>query len=275
MSFVEETRSSQRRFLAVALGAIGLLYMLLFVLPMLYMVAVSYGSVTLGAPQDLDHWYSSYTRFWGSAYYRDIMFTSLKLAFWTMVATLAFGLPLAYVASRGSKVVRVLALIAVINPLFVSTIVRAFGLNILLTEMHLDRTFTAVLIGCVQVTLPFMVVPLMSGFRDIDPLTIHSARTLGAGRLRIAFRIALPILAPSLLAGGVLVFVLTMNIFSIPLILGKPERPTMALVVYQSALAHADFVFAAAVAMIMLVLAITIIAIQGRVARGGARSVVI
>jgi putative spermidine/putrescine transport system permease protein len=273
--FVEESRSSQRRFLALALGIIGLLYMVIFVLPMLYMVAVSYGNADIGARQDLAHWYSAYSRFWSSSYYRGIMYTSLRLAFFTILLTLALGLPLAHLAAKGSKFFRVIALIAVINPLFVSTIVRAFGLNIILRKVNLDRTFLAVLIGCVQVTLPFMVIPLMSGFRDIDPLTIHSARTLGAGRFRIAFRVALPILAPSLLAGGVLVFILTMNIFSIPLILGKPERPTMALLVYQSALAHANFVFAAAVAMIMLAIALTIIFVQGRVVRGGARSVII
>jgi putative spermidine/putrescine transport system permease protein len=273
--FVEESRSAQRRFLVLALGIIGLLYMVIFVLPMLYMVAVSYGSADIGAKQDLEHWYSAYTRFWTSSYYRSIMYTSLRLALFTFIATLALGLPLAHLAAKGSKFFRAIALIAVINPLFVSTIVRAFGLNIILRKLSLDRTFLAVLIGCVQVTLPFMVIPLMSGFRDIDPLVIHSARTLGAGRFRIAFRIALPTLAPSLLAGGVLVFILTMNIFSIPLILGKPERPTMALLVYQSALSHANFVFAAAVAMIMLAVALTVIFLQGRVARGGARSVII
>ena len=85
----------------------------------------------------------------------------------------------------------------------------------------------------------------------------------------------MPTLAPSLLAGTVLVFILTMNIFSIPLILGKPERPTMALLVYQSALAHANFVFAAAVAMIMLAIALTVIFVQGRVVRGGSRNVIL
>ena len=140
----------------------------------------------------------------------------------------------------------------------------------LLKSVGLEDSFWAVLVGTTQILLPFMVLPLMSGFRDIDPLTIHSARTLGSGRFRIAFRIALPIMMPSLLAGSVLVFILAMNIFSIPLILGKPTDPTMALIVYQSAFEHANFTFAAAIALILLAIALTVIFLQGRAARRGA-----
>jgi ABC-type spermidine/putrescine transport system permease subunit I len=243
---VEETRSAQRRFLALGLGVISLLYLVVFVLPMLYMVAVSFGETRLATDQLGHHGaLAAYTRFWQSSYYRRIMFYSLRLAGTCIVVTL----------------------IAVINPLFVSTIVRAFGLNMFLRWIHLDRTFTAVVIGSVQILLPFMVIPLMSGFRNLDPLTIHSARTLGSGRLRIAFRVVLPVITPALLAGSVLVFILSMNIFSIPLILGEPSHPTLALVVYQSAFTHANFTFAAAVALVLLAATLVVIALQGRVLR--------
>jgi putative spermidine/putrescine transport system permease protein len=265
---VEETKASQRRFLALGLGVITSLYVVAFVLPMLYMVAVSLGKTRLATDQFGDtSTLAAYSRFWGSSYYRRILLYSLRLALTCIVLTVLLGIPLAYTAVRGSRLYRIVTLVAVINPLFVSTIVRTFGLNMFLRWVHLDRTFTAVVIGTVQIVLPFMVIPLMAGFRNLDPLTIHSARTLGSGRLRVALRIVLPVIAPALLAGSVLVFILSINIFSIPLILGEPERPTLALVVYQSALSHANFTFAAAIALILLLLTLIVIAMQGRLFR--------
>lgn len=273
--YVEETQGARRRFLALGLGVIGTLYLVAFILPMLYMVAVSFGETRLGTDQlDFEGPLAAYERFWGSEYYRGIMFDSLRLAFSAIVGTIALGLPLAYTATRGSKWYRIVIIVAVVNPLFVSTIVRSFGLDLFLKAINLADSFGAVLIGTVQILLPFMVLPLMSGFRAVDPLTIHSARTLGSGRFRIAVRIVLPTLAPSLLAGSVLVFILSMNIFSIPLILGRPEDPTMALVVFHSALAHANFTFAAGVALILLALALVVIFLQGRLVRGAVRGVV-
>jgi len=276
-AFVEETRGARLRFLAIGLGIIGLLYMVAFVLPMLYMVAVSFGGTRLATEQigGFEGPLAAYQRFWGTAYYRSIMWESLRLALASVATTMIIGMPLAYTAVKGSRLYRIVTLVAVINPLFVSTIVRAFGLDMLLKTVGLEDSFYAVLIGTTQILLPFMVLPLMAGFKDIDPLTIHSARTLGSGRFRIAFRIALPVLAPSLLAGSVLVFILAMNIFSIPLILGKPNDPTMALIVYQSAFEHANFTFAAAVALILLAIAFTVIFLQGRVARRAGRGVVL
>lgn len=273
--FVEETRSARRRFLVVGLGAITLLYLIVFVMPMLYMVAVSFGTGNVGAAPPLDDPFEAYTNFWGTEYYRNIMYMSLRLGLYTIIGTIFIGLPLAYLAAKGPSWYRIVTLVAVLNPLFVSTIIRAFGLGVVLDYIGIGDGFPAVLVGSVQILLPFMVIPLMTGFRDLDPLVIHTARTLGSGRFRIAFRIALPTLAPSLLAGSVLVFILAINIFSIPLILGRPENPTMALLVFQLALTHANFTFAAAVAMIMLVLALAVIWFQGRLVKGGGRSVIL
>jgi ABC-type spermidine/putrescine transport system permease subunit I len=273
--YLEETQWARRRFLALGLGVIGTLYLVAFILPMLYMVAVSFGETRLGTDQfEFEGPLAAYERFWGSEYYREIMFDSLRLAFSAIVGTIALGLPLAYTATKGSRWYRIVIIVAVVNPLFVSTIVRSFGLDLFLKAINLADSFGAVLIGTVQILLPFMVLPLMSGFRAVDPLTVHSAKTLGSGRFRIAVQIVLPTLAPSLLAGSVLVFILSMNIFSIPLILGRPEDPTMALVVYQSALAHANFTFAAGVALILLALALVVIFLQGRLVRGAVRGVV-
>src|SRR6478609_5409830 len=128
---VEETKSARRRHLALGLGVIGVLYLVAFIMPMLYMVAVSLGGTRLASaqPNGFTGALAAYQRFWGDSYYRNIMFFSVKLALASVATTMLLGLPLAYMAARGSRVLRVIVIIAVIKPLFVSTIVRAFGLH--------------------------------------------------------------------------------------------------------------------------------------------------
>src|SRR4051812_27516045 len=130
-AFVEETRGARLRLVALGLGVIGLLYVVAFVMPMLYMAAVSLGSTRLATkqPNGFTGALAAYHRFWGTTYYRNIMFFSLKLAFASVATTMLIGLPLAYTAARGSRFMRLITIVAVVNPLFVSTIVRAFGLH--------------------------------------------------------------------------------------------------------------------------------------------------
>lgn len=259
---VEESKSAGRRLVLGGLGVVGLLYLTIFILPMLFMVGVSFGAVRLGISQELPNVFAAYQRFWTSSYHQQTVWRTVRLALLTVVGTFAIALPLAHLTVSSSRTFRTLTMLAVLSPLFTSVIIRTYGLRQLLSWIGVERSFLAVLIGCTQVFLPFMFIPLMNGLRDVDPLIVHSAKTLGAGRTRIAFRVILPVLAPSIVAGCALVFVLCFNVVAIPLLLGNPTHPTMGLQVYQSGYEGADFTFASAVAMTMLLVALGVLILQ-------------
>jgi len=70
-----------------------------------------------------------------------------------------------------------------------------------------------------------LVFLLVSGaLRSMDPTLEEAARSAGAGTLRTAMRITLPLVLPAILAGGLLVFILAAEQFAVPAVLGTPGK---------------------------------------------------
>ena len=239
-------RRGRFRTASLVLGGIAIVYTIGFLTPLMLMVSLSIGHGGIRGLNGHLAWWGSYRELWASSYYRGIIGHSVLLGLAAVAITLALGIPLAHHVVHGSTVLRGLILVAVLNPLFVNVIIRSFGVKILFEYLGMGQSWGLVLVGTVQIVLPFMVLPLIDATRAIDPALGQAARGLGARPLRVAYRIVLPNLLPGILAGSALVFVIGMNMFSIPLVLGRPQDPTLALVVYQTAIADGDFRFAAA-----------------------------
>jgi molybdate transport system permease protein len=81
-------------------------------------------------------------------------------------------------------------------------------------------TFQGLVIASVLYSLPFAVHPMVSGFRAVDQKLIAAARTLGAGKAKIYWRIVLPLAWPSLITALVLSFAHTVGEFGVVLMVG-------------------------------------------------------
>src|SRR5258706_305330 len=71
---------------------------------------------------------------------------------------------------------------------------------------------------------PFFYVLTGAGLQRLDAGLAEAARSLGASRLRVLFRVTLPQLTPSLIAAGLLTFMTSMASFSAPLLFGGNVR---------------------------------------------------
>jgi len=89
---------------------------------------------------------------------------------------------------------------------------------------------TGTLIGMVHIMLPFMIFPLYAGLRRIDGDYVKAALGLGASRSRAFWRIYFPLSIPGLLAGSVLVFVLSLGFYITPALLGGGRVIVLPLV---------------------------------------------
>ncbi|HEU4416092.1 MAG TPA: molybdate ABC transporter permease subunit [Candidatus Angelobacter sp.] len=81
-------------------------------------------------------------------------------------------------------------------------------------------TFSGLLAASVLYSLPFAVHPMVAGFRGVDSRLLDAARTLGASRWKIYFRIVLPLAWPGLLTGLMLSFAHTVGEFGVVLMVG-------------------------------------------------------
>src|SRR5262249_55097589 len=148
------------------------------------------------------------------------------------------GYPLAYVIAKTEHAGRnTLLMILVLASMQLDLVIRMYGLMVLLGDnglvnqillkaglvsapVHLMYNVLGVVIGLVQVTLPFMVLSLIGIIRAIHPSFEEAARSLGATRWAAFWRVTLPLSMPGLLAGTLLVFALSISSFAVPALMG-------------------------------------------------------
>jgi putative spermidine/putrescine transport system permease protein len=191
----------------------------------------------------------NYIKFFSDPYYTGVLWTTLRVAFLCTVVCLAMGLPLAYVLARTQSRFKNVLIMLVVLPLFVGNAVRAAGwmtlfgskgfLNVTLMQlgiisqpMQIMFTEGAVVAGIIAVNLPYMVLTLQSVIEGINRNVEEAAFSLGAGPATMFRRVLLPLSLPGILAGTILTFILGMNAYATPVLLGGPKFKMMGPLVY-------------------------------------------
>jgi putative spermidine/putrescine transport system permease protein len=142
------------------------------------------------------------------------------------------------------------------------------GLGVISEPLQLLYTQGAVIIGIVAVVAPYMILTLSAVIEGIPRNLEEAAANLGAGPLVAFRRVVLPLALPGVVAGSVLVFILCMNAYATPVLLGGPQFKMMAPAVYDQFVRGTNWPFGAALAFLLLVvtLALTVLgsAVVGR-----------
>ncbi|WP_226573411.1 ABC transporter permease [Acuticoccus sediminis] len=210
----------------------------------------------------------NYIEFFTDKYFLSVFFVTIRVALLTTVICLVLGFPLAYVLARTQTRYKNLLLIAVVIPLFVGNAVRAAGwmtlfgsrgfLSITLMDLGITTkptevmfTEAAVIIGIIAVNLPYMVLTLQSVLEGINRNLEEAAFSLGAAPVTMFRRVLWPMALPGIAAGSILTFILAMNAYATPVLLGGPEFRMMAPVVYSQFQLN-NWPSAAAVAFVLM-----------------------
>lgn len=217
--------------------------------------------------------------------YLDVFILTFWISAVVTVMTLLLGYPVAYLLATTSPGLRSVGLLLVLLPLWTSVLVRTYAWMVLLGRNGIVNKMlvgsglvarpvgflyntTGVLIGMVHVLLPFMVLPLYSALRKLDPALLQAAEGLGAPGWRVLWRIVLPLTAGGIAAGTVLVFVLSLGFFITPALLGGGRVVMIGVLIQQQVAELLNWNFAAALSMLLLLLSIGIYAlVQRAVAR--------
>lgn len=212
--------------------------------------------------------FHNYVEVLGSSYFHTIFLRTFGIALLTTVLCVAIGTPEAYVLSRMRDPWRSLFLLAILAPLLVSVVVRAFGWSMLLNTnglvnqafalfglgpYKLEYTTFAIVIALVHVMLPFMVIPVWTALQRLDPQTENAALSLMASPATTLRRIVLPQLVPGILSGSLMVFGLSASAFAIPGLLGGRRLKVAATAVYDQFLSSMNWPLGATIAVLLLV----------------------
>jgi putative spermidine/putrescine transport system permease protein len=247
---------------ATAFVIVGLL------LPLLILLRYSFNK--LGPRRIMVETFSpdNYVKFFADPYYTGVLWTTLRVAALCTVVCLVMALPLAYVLARTQSRFKNVLIMLVVLPLFIGNAVRAAGwmtvfgakgfLNVTLMQLgviseplQLMYTEGAVVVGIIAVNLPYMVLTLQSVIEGINRNVEEAAFSLGAGPVTMFRRVLLPLSLPGILAGTILTFILGMNAYATPVLLGGPKFKMMGPLIYGQFQLN-NWPFGASVAFILM-----------------------
>ncbi len=261
-----------------------LLLLAAFLVPVLFMLPTSFKPYIpgrgIGDGFTLEHYAKALT----DLYYLEIIGRTLLLGTIVTSICLLLGYPLAYFLARTKSRWRPWLMLLVVFPLLLNLVVRTFGwiallanrglindtligLGLIESPVKLLFNFTGILIGLSHIYLPFMVLVLTGSIRNVPRDAEDAARTLGAGALATFWRVTLPLSLPGILAGAILVFVLTVSALVTPRLLGGPAYKVMSTLIYDQFLQILNWPAGAAMSFILTVIVIGLIALSSRAAR--------
>lgn len=130
--------------------------------------------------------------------------------------------------------------------------------------LALVNNLTGVTIGMVYIMLPFVILPLHATMRAIDPATLRAAAVCGAGRWQAFRRVLFPLALPGLAAGGLMVFVMSLGYFVTPALLGGTQNMMLGELIAVLVQSLLDWGLGGAAAFVLLVVTLSIYAVQIR-----------
>lgn len=212
---------------------------------------------------------ANYIRIFQESIYWDTFALTFKISFLVTILSIVMGFPIAYAASRLQGFWANLILICVILPFWTSVLVRAYawlvllqrrglvnqtlmGLGIIDQPLTLMHNTTGTVIGTLHVMLPFMVLPLYSVMKKIPQDLMQASESLGAKPFYTFRRVFLPMAAPGVMAGSILVFVICLGFFITPELLGGGRTILVSMLVQRNVELYHAWGAASAVGLVLL-----------------------
>ncbi|WP_293859886.1 ABC transporter permease [uncultured Alsobacter sp.] len=225
-----------------------------------------------------------YQRFFTGAFNQAVTLRTLEIAAVTTVVSLVLGFVAAYVVARAPQKARSILIVAAVFPLLTGTVVRSFAFMVILGRNGLANDFLqkvglasaplqmlytefAVIVGLVYLFTPLMIVSLVGVLENIDPDLSRAAASLGATPGAVFRQVILPLAVPGLIVGSVLVFTGSFTAFATPQLLGGEQQTVLATLLYQKAMVSFDWMGAATIATVMVVITLLVVVAMTMLAR--------
>ncbi len=202
------------------------------------------------------------------ALYLAILARSYLLAATATLLCLLLAFPLAWFISKAGPR-KHLYLSLVVLPFWTSVLICMYSWMFLLRDTGLVNTillslgwiseplpllynYGAVLVGLVYNYLPFMVLPIFAALERLDPNLLEASADLGAKPWTTLRRVVLPLSAPGVRAGAVLVFIPSLGDYLVPDLLGGGRTIMIGNLIQNQFTVARDYPFGAAVSLALM-----------------------
>lgn len=214
-------------------------------------VVILYSIMVKGDYGDVKYWQFSGDAWFNVLFERDmfddtlglnsahlsILWRSVKLSMITTLVTLVIGFPTAYFIATRAPRQRDIWLLLITIPFWTNLLIRTFAIQevfrnegvmntilmktgLISAPIQIMFTDAAILLGMAYVYLPLMVLPLYASIEKFDFRLAEAASDLYARPRRVLMRVIVPLVAPGLIAGSILVFIPSLGAYVTPRLLG-------------------------------------------------------
>ncbi|MFV0334483.1 MAG: ABC transporter permease [Tropicimonas sp.] len=247
-----------------------LFVILFFLIPVLSLFASSFDKASAGVITFQGNFsWDNYERIFTRPLYYMAIFRSVYLGAAAALICLIIGYPLAFIIARTARPGAALLLtILVLASMQLDMVIRLYGMMVLMGDnglinagltkiglisepLPLMYNRFGVVVGLVQVTLPFMVLSLIGAIKSINPALEEAARSLGSSRWHVMRTISWPLSLPGVYAGTLLVFALAVSSYVVPALMGGWKVVTLPIHIYQQIAEVGRWQFGAAIAGVL------------------------
>jgi spermidine/putrescine transport system permease protein len=299
---MQDWKSAKGVFLGLATAPIFWL-ILFFLLPMVAMVAYSFGENSGPASIAISGTFKNYARA-VEPLYLGIFGKSAAVAALTTLICLIVGFPVALAITFASPKWRPWLLLGIMLPFWTNLLIRTYALIALLrTQGYANKSLGffwdsaswiktavglqpldtwepiqllynnfAVVLGLVYVHLPFMVLPLYSALDRLDKSLIEASLDLGAGHLRTMLKIVAPLAAPGIISGVAITFIPALGAYLTPDLMGGTDSQMIANVIERQFKRANDWPFGAALSLLPMYILLVFIILRNWTAKPEVRA---
>jgi putative spermidine/putrescine transport system permease protein len=255
------------------LAPVLVLLVLFFLVPL--------AGLLLRSLSDPDWGLQNYRELVGTTTYVKVMGNTFLVASVVTLITVLFGFPVAWLlAIIPSRAARLLMNILLLS-MWTNLLVRTYAWMVLLQQtgfinkmlmasglidapLVMVNNLVGVTIGMSYIMLPFLVLPLHATLKAIDPSILRAAAICGASQWQAFTRVLLPLAAPGLASGALMVFVMSLGYFVTPALLGGTANMMLAELIAQLVQSLLNWGLAGAVALMLMVVTLGLYALQLR-----------
>ncbi|RSK28796.1 iron ABC transporter permease [Bacillus sp. HMF5848] len=253
--------------------AVFLIYILFLLYPLISLLIVSFKDPSANT---FSLFY--FKKFFGREYYLEALFNSFKVTAAVTILSAVVAVPLAYVMTtlkiKGSVLVTTLIVISSVSPPFIGAYswILLLGRNGVITNFfqnNLNITipdiygFTGISLVLILQLFPLVYIYTMGALKSVDRSLIEAAESMNCTGIKKMYKVIVPLIVPTLLAGSLLVFMRALSDFGTPMLIGEGYR-TVPVLIFNEFISElgGDAGFAAAISVIVVIIATLVFLLQ-------------
>jgi putative spermidine/putrescine transport system permease protein len=267
--------SGSRLYSWLLLGPGVLIIAVMLVAPLVGVVPFSFGEKAASGFSGGPFTFENYSRIFTDPYLLGIVVRSFAIAAVTTALALLLAMPISYFISRSGPRLKGFLMIMILFPLLAGGVIQSIGWVAILSSsgilsqagqaagildgpLEIMQTPGTLIVIMALIDLPMIVLSIQSSLDAVGDTTERAAHSLGASRMRAFRTVTLPQIMPGVVAGTSLAFVLTVNAYPTPVLIGGSRIHMASPEIYSIVTRDGDWPQGTALALLVVALSLII-----------------